>query len=456
LRLRRSRNLRSLGICAAITVGASLGVLAPAAMAAPTNDFFAQRADLGDALPVHIAESNVGATKESGEPRIGSLSNSGHSLWWEWQAPATEWVTASVCESSFLVNLNIFEGTELEQLKSLTAERGNGDEGPGCLESGTTYTFAATQGHDYVIGADGNSFYAPPMPGEEPHIPPGEGEIKLSLEATPVPPNDDFADSTRIGNNFQPVHQNPFEPPNDDRYFVEQTRGYNWGATKQEGEPDHAGDPGGASVWYAWKPTESGKARFSLQSAGGPKLLALYSGSSLDDLVPVASSPGPSPEFTANITAGTEYRIAVDGSRTEHPFNPFEGTSMGSFVLSVEPVLPPLPLPPPAEAQPTTTVTADPPAKRPAPTVKLDGHRVDTAAGTATFRFGSSTKGAKFTCAVDGKRYKACSSPFTARGLRPGNHVFRVLAGANGATGARPAVVHFTVPSRRRQKHAAG
>jgi hypothetical protein len=428
-------------------------------MAAPANDFFAQRTQLGDALPVHIAESNVGATKESGEPRIGSLSNSGHSLWWEWEAPASEWVTASVCESSFLANLNVFEGTELEHLKSLTAERGNGDEGPGCLESGTTYTFAATRGKDYVLGVDGNSFYAPPLPGEEPHIPPGEGEIKLSLEPTPVPPNDDFADATRIGTNFQPVHQNPFEPQNDDRYFIEQIRGYNWGATKQEGEPDHAGQPGGASVWYSWTPTESGQARISLQSAGGPRLLALYSGSALTSLVPVASSPGPSSEFKATVTAGTEYRIAVDGSATENTLEPWQATLMGSFVLSVEVALPPLPSSPPAEVQSTSTTVkdaADPPAKRPAPTVKLGGRTVDPAAGMATFRFRSATKGAKFTCAVDGKGYKACSSPFKVKGLKPGKHVLRVLARVKGTAGGRPAVVRFSVSAPRRRHHAAG
>jgi hypothetical protein len=121
--------------------------------------------------------------------------------------------------------------------------------------------------------------------------------------------------------------------------------------------------------------------------------------------------------------------------------------------------LPPLPPSPPVEVHPTSTTVkdiADPPAKRPAPTVKLGGHTVAAAAGTATFRFGSSTKGAKFTCAVDGKRYKACSSPFEVKGLKPGKHVLRVLARAKGTAGARPAVVRFSVSAPRRRHHAAG
>src|SRR5262249_39355880 len=162
--------------------GTSLGVLAPPAMAAPTNDEFANRTNLGDALPVHLEESNVGATREAtDEPQIGRLANAGHSIWWEWEAPATEWVTVSTCESDFLTTVNVFEGTELAHLTALVDKPTNGDEGPACWSSGTTFTFHATQGNHYSIGADGNNFYIPPPPPEEAHIPSGEGEIKLSI-----------------------------------------------------------------------------------------------------------------------------------------------------------------------------------------------------------------------------------------------------------------------------------
>lgn len=458
LRPGSSRKLRSLGIGAAIAVGASLGLLAPAAMAAPpVNNNFSERTSLGDELPLHLTESNVEATKETGE-QINEFAK-GRSIWWEWESPLTGWVTVSVCGSEMHSYVNVFEeGSEVAHLTSLTARRGNGNEGPQCWASQSTYTFAATAGDKYEIGADGNGYYVPPPPGEgSPVIPSGEGTIALSIEATPPPPNDSFATPVQLGGNLHEVHQSPFEPPNTNEYFVEQVRGYNWGATKEPGEPDHAGDPGGASVWYAWTPTRSGEARISLQgSGGGPKLLALYQGSTLAGLTPLAgSATGPYRSVVAQVTAGVEYRLAVDGSPTEHTGEPQWNPFMGSFELNLQLISPPLyqcascgapasPLPP----QPT------PPAFF--PTVTLGTHRVDAAGRTATFRFASPTTGATFLCKLDAKAYRACASPFKLKGLKPGKHVFRVLATMGGTTSTTPGVVHFTVHAPQRRHHKAG
>ena len=42
--------------------------------------------------------------------------------------------------------------------------------------------------------------------------------------------------------------------------------GSNVGATKEPGEPDHAGDPGGASVWYTWTAPADGVADVRLHA----------------------------------------------------------------------------------------------------------------------------------------------------------------------------------------------
>jgi hypothetical protein len=462
MRLGWSGNVRAVGVCAAIAVGASLGALAPAAMAAPSNDDFANRTQLGDALPLHVTESNVGATREAGEHINGF--GKGRSIWWEWEAPVSGWITASVCGSEVQSYVNIFEGTELTHLTSLTEGRGNGDEGPRCWASQSTYTFHVTAGHEYVIGADGNGFYIPPVPPEEPFIPTGEGTIMLSLEATPPPPNDAFAAPIRVGEHFEHVNQSPFEEPNDDEYVIEQTPGYTWGATKEAGEPDHGGDPGGASVWYSWTPTRSGKAWISLQGAGGPKLLALYRGSKLDDLVPLGSSAGPFSSFYASVSAGTEYRIAVDGSPLENPVEPFSGTFMGSFNLSVQLESPPLPAGPTEPGPPSACAcvgegpSPSPPATKTSllPPVKLGAHGVDPTGRSATFRFSSPIGTATFTCELDDKAPRNCSSPFKVRGLKPGRHVFRVFAMVGGTPGADPGTVHFRIPAAQRRRHQAG
>jgi hypothetical protein len=47
---------------------------------------------------------------------------------------------------------------------------------------------------------------------------------------------------------------------------------------------------------------------------------------------------------------------------------------------------------------------------------------------TVTFKFTSSTKGAKFECKLDKQKFKACKSPKTYKKLKPGKHVFKVRA----------------------------
>jgi Ca2+-binding RTX toxin-like protein len=118
------------------------------------------------------------------------------------------------------------------------------------------------------------------------------------------------------------------------------THGSNIDATKELGEPDHAGDAGGASVWYRWTSPASGTATVDTCDSPLDTLLGVYTGASVSTLTEVAGNDdgcivgsGSFVEFQAQ--AGTEYRIAVDG---------FEG-AMGEFDLYVVP--PEVPPPPP-------------------------------------------------------------------------------------------------------------
>ena len=97
--------------------------------------------------------------------------------------------------------------------------------------------------------------------------------------------------------------------------------GTNVAATKETGEPNHAGNSGGHSVWYAWTPTTSGTVTIDTSGSSFDTLLAVYTGSSVSALTAVPNgSNDDSPaggtltsKVTFSVTAGTAYQIAVDG-----------------------------------------------------------------------------------------------------------------------------------------------
>ncbi len=96
--------------------------------------------------------------------------------------------------------------------------------------------------------------------------------------------------------------------------------GSNGGATKESGEPNHAGNRGGASVWFSWTAPASGPVIFDTAGSAPDTLLAAYSGTNLPSLVFLAgnddvSSSDKTSRISFTATAGTAYSIAVDGWR---------------------------------------------------------------------------------------------------------------------------------------------
>jgi hypothetical protein len=61
-------------------------------------------------------------------------------------------------------------------------------------------------------------------------------------------------------------------------------------ATMEAGEPNHAGNAGGASVWYLWTAPATGNAEFDTIGSGFDTLLAVYTGASVDQLTLVAQN----------------------------------------------------------------------------------------------------------------------------------------------------------------------
>ena len=82
-----------------------------------------------------------------------------------------------------------------------------------------------------------------------------------------------------------PVSASAGPPSNDNFANAEVLTGrFGWtygdstGATKEPGEPNHAGNPGGASLWYAWTAPSAGLMTIDLCYAEFDTLLAVYTG----------------------------------------------------------------------------------------------------------------------------------------------------------------------------------
>ena len=99
-------------------------------------------------------------------------------------------------------------------------------------------------------------------------------------------------------------------------------------STKQAGEPAHAGNAGGASVWFRWTAPADGPVYFDTPGSSFDTLLAVYTGSSLADLKEVAADDdiayntwwpdGRLPRELRELHRhqGHTYYIAVDGKAT--------------------------------------------------------------------------------------------------------------------------------------------
>lgn len=131
------------------------------------------------------------------------------------------------------------------------------------------------------------------------------GEIRaavlkpLTAVLTPAPANNDFSNAQIISGTFNSV------------------TGTNVTATKQPGEPNHAGDAGGASVWYRWQAPSNGPVGFVTTGSDFDTLLAVYTGSSVSSLSLIDSNDDSNntrqSEVFFNAQLGTVYYIAVDG-----------------------------------------------------------------------------------------------------------------------------------------------
>lgn len=89
-------------------------------------------------------------------------------------------------------------------------------------------------------------------------------------------------------------------------------------ASKEIGEPNHAGGSGGKSVWWQWQAPLTGMVELTILGSDFDTLLAVYSGDTLSSLSLVADNDNDPPLTSSRVVftvqTGTRYRIAVDGA----------------------------------------------------------------------------------------------------------------------------------------------
>ncbi len=332
---------------------ATVPVLAQSAAPLQLMDDFANRPAL---LPDDwIAGSLSNATLETGEPLIPGVS-SGQTAWGTWTAPSNGIASLSIEAQTFSPLLTVYAGTAFDNL-SLVASNNYlicySDGECGChwrerqqitfhVASGQAYQFCVDSaiitdaaygvqatpitidGETIVLMTWGPTFTTNVLQG---------GPFTLAFQFTPAPPNDDFINRTPLAG------------------ARIATAISNVGATKEPGEPDHLGNPGGSSVWFSWTAPASGRVTLStndvppyaapsqgsgegtISTSTGPScgveidqnpppifypLFAAYTGTAVDALRPadnllmsLAAYPN-AVEFDA--VRGQSYQIAYDGN----------------------------------------------------------------------------------------------------------------------------------------------
>jgi hypothetical protein len=130
-------------------------------------------------------------------------------------------------------------------------------------------------------------------------------------------------------------------------------------ATGELDEPDHVGHPPLHSIWWKWTPVATEDVEISSFMSLFSNVLAVYTGSRIDELTPIAEIPDlfrPWAVFRAE--AGVEYQIVIDG----YEGGPWAPTGRAQVSIEQwEPPPPPTPEPPPPPPEPPAVPPGKPP-----------------------------------------------------------------------------------------------
>jgi hypothetical protein len=243
----------------------------------PVNDAFSSAIALSGSSGSALG-TNINATKQSSEPDHAGNAG-GSSIWYRWTPAVGGEVTFNTLGSTFDTLLAVYTGNSLGSLSVVAT---NDDTSVSFVQSQVTFT--AVAGTVYRIAVDG---YGGAV-----------GLVRLNWQQG-KPVNDYFTNALVLNG------------------FSGTVGGNNFNASQESGEPDHAGEVGGHSVWYRWTAPLSGSAAVDTAGSALDTLLAVYTGTQVSNLSLVAASHyagfPPASRLTFEAAAGTVYEIAVDG-----------------------------------------------------------------------------------------------------------------------------------------------
>jgi hypothetical protein len=253
------------------------------------NDAFAKAQVISGSTGA-VAGDNSAATKETGEPDHAN-DRGGASVWYKWTAPSSGLYTFDTFGSNFDTLIGVYTGNAVGALSVVASSDNAG------VSAQSRVTFNAIVNTTYYIAVDGKSSGADPITG----VSRGRaGFILLNWSNLPPPINDNFTNAQMI------------------QGAAGNASGRNTVASKEGGEPTHAGNPGGVSVWYRWTAPVNGRVTFTTSGSDFNSLLAVYTGNEVNALTEVVSNDDVGTfiqsAVTFNAVAGTVYYIAVDGS----------------------------------------------------------------------------------------------------------------------------------------------
>ncbi len=251
---------------------------------APPNDPFETPKELRGNSGSETVD-NTGATRQLGEPNHAA-GRGGGSLWWRLQPSINGHLTLDTLGSTVGDTLlAVYTGSTLGGLTEVASN----DDISSTNRLSRLSRLPVEVGSNLLIAVDGKNR--------------ARGNVNLNFVIQPGALYDNFAEPKIVtGTSWTDAGRNNGATP---VYSAE------------SGESSHAGQAAFRSVWYRWTPGVTGTAEITTTNENFPTVLAVYQGSSVNALTPIASNAGTSSRNTSRVQFGVRpgqtYHVAVDG-----------------------------------------------------------------------------------------------------------------------------------------------